>query len=405
MSQKKVVPGIGSTLGNIRVLDLSRNLAGPYCTMILGDLGAEIIKIEQPQHGDDTRKWAPPMWNGESTTFLSANRNKKSLAVDLNIPEGVEIVRDLACRADILVESFRPGSLDKRVLGYEDLKKENEGLIYCSISAYGSTGPLRNEPGYDPILQASTGIMDMTGEPDQPPVRLPIAVNDMGAGMWAAIGVLSALITRQLTGKGCRVETSLFETAAWWMNYHVTGYLATGVSPVRCGTGTPFIAPYEVYPASDEGLLVCVGNDNLFQKLTEVLQIPELATDERFETNPMRVRNKVELRKLIIEKFQTRSAAEWEGLLKARSIPCNRIQTVADLVQEEQFHSLGLLAAFPHPLIPGLRLIDLPVSIGGTRTAQHYPPPLLGEHTDEILADLGYSEDDVMSLHERKIIT
>jgi len=405
MSQKKEVPGKSSTLGNFLVLDLSRNLAGPYCTMILGDLGAEIIKIEQPQHGDDTRKWAPPMWNGESTTFLSANRNKKSLALDLNAPEGVAIVRSLACRADILVESFRPGSLDKRGLGYEDLKKENEGLIYCSISAYGNTGPLRNNPGYDPIMQASTGIMDMTGEPDQPPVRLPIAVNDLGAGMWAAIGVLSALITRQLSGKGCRVETSLFETAAWWMNYHVTGYLATGISPVRCGTGTPFIAPYEVFPASDEGLLVCVGNDNLFQKFIEVIQIPGLATDERFVTNPMRVKNRVELRKLIIEKFQTRTAAEWEDLLKDRSIPCNRIQTVADLVQEEQLHALGLLADFPHPLIPGLRLIDLPVSINGTRSAKHNPPPLLGEHTNDVLAELGYSEDDVTTLRKRKIIT
>jgi crotonobetainyl-CoA:carnitine CoA-transferase CaiB-like acyl-CoA transferase len=396
--------GIETSLRDIRVLDLTRNLAGPYCTMILGDIGADVIKIEYPQHGDDTRKWTPPTWNGESTTFLSANRNKKSLAVDINTPEGVEIAHSLACRADILVESFRPGSLDKRGLGYENLNKENEGLIYCSISAYGNTGPLCNEPGYDPILQASTGIMDMTGEPDQAPVRLPIAVNDLGAGMWATFGILSALIKRQLSGRGCRVDTSLFETAAWWMNYHVTGYMATGVVPVRCGTGTPFIAPYEVYPASDEGLLVCAGNDNLFQKFVEVLQIPELATDERFGTNTMRVKNKVELRKQITENFQTRTAAEWEDLLKARSIPCSRIQSVANLVQEEQLHALGLLAAFPHPLIPDLRLIDLPVSIDGTRSVQHNPPPLLGEHTDAILAELGYSEDEVAILRERKII-
>ena len=404
MPQKKEVPGKSPILGNIRVLDLSRNLAGPYCTMILGDMGAEIIKIEQPQHGDDTRNWAPPTWNGESTTFLSANRNKKSLAVDLNTPEGAEIVRSLARRADILVESFRPGSLDKRGLGYEELKKENEGLIYCSISAYGNTGPLRNEPGYDPILQASTGIMDMTGEPDQAPVRLPIAVNDMGSGMWAAIGLLSALMERHKTGHGCRVETSLFETAAWWMNYHVTSYLATGVSPVRCGTGTPWLAPYEAYPASDEGLMVCVGNDNLFQKFMEALQIPELAADERFVTNPLRVKNRAELRKLIAERFQTRTAVEWEGLLKARSIPCSRIKTVADLMQEKQLHALGLLAAFPHPLIPDLRLIDLPVSIDGIRTAQYYPPPLLGEHTDIILAELGYSKNEVATLRGKKII-
>jgi crotonobetainyl-CoA:carnitine CoA-transferase CaiB-like acyl-CoA transferase len=372
--------------------------------MILGDMGADVIKIERSGYGDDTRKWSPPTWNGESTTFLSANRNKRSMTIDLNKPEGVKIIQKLAYQADILVESFRPGSLEKRGLGYEKLKEKNSGLIYCSISAYGNTGPLRNEPGYDPILQASTGIIDMTGDPDQAPVRLPIAVNDMGSGMWAAIGVLSALITRQTSGRGCRVETSLFETASWWMNYHITSYLATGVTPVRCGTGTPWLAPYEVYPASDEGLLVCAGNDNLFQKFVEVLQLPALAKDEQFATNPMRVKNRDELRRRILERFQTRTAAEWEGLLKAQSIPCSRIQNVADLVKEEQLHALGLMTAYPHPMIPDLRLIDSPVSINGVRTAQQNPPPLLGEHTDAILAELGYSDEAVTKLRQRKII-
>ncbi len=389
---------------DLRVLDLTRNLAGPYCTMILGDMGADVIKVERPRYGDDTRKWSPPTWNGESTTFLSANRNKRSLAIDLNTPEGIKIIQKLAYRADVLVESFRPGSLEKRGLGYEKLKEKNPGLIYCSISAYGNTGPLRNEPGYDPILQASTGIIDMTGHPDQAPVRLPIAVNDLGAGMWALIGVQSALIARQNSGQGCRVETSLFETASWWMNYHITSYLATRVPPVRQGTGTPWLAPYEVYPASDEGLLVCAGNDNLFQKFVEELQIPELATDERFATNPMRVENRDVLRQIIIDRFQTRTAAEWESLLKARAIPCSRVQTVADLAQEEQLHALGLLTNFPHPLIPDLHLIDSPMSIDGVRSTQQNPPPLLGEHTDAILAELGYSEEDIKTLRERKII-
>lgn len=372
--------------------------------MILGDMGADVIKVERPGYGDDTRNWTPPTWNGESTIFLSANRNKRSMVIDINAPEGVKIIQKLACQTDVLVESFKPGSLEKRGLGYEDLKEKKTGLIYCSISGYGNDGPLRDSPGYDPIMQASTGIMDLTGEPDQDPVRLPIAVNDLGAGLWAVIGIFSALMARQTTGQGCLVETSLFETAAWWMNYHITSFLATGVSPVRCGTGTPFIAPYEVYPASDEGLLICAGNDNLFQIFVEELQIPELATDERFATNPMRVKNREELRRLIIDRFQTRTAAEWEGLLKARSIPCSRIQTVADLVQEEQLHALGLLKAFSHPLIPDLRLIDSPVSIDGIRTAQQKPPPLLGEHTDAILAELGYSEGDITTLRKRKII-
>ena len=396
--------GMGASLRGLRVLDLTRNLAGPYCTMILGDMGADVIKVERPGYGDDTRSWSPPTWHGESTTFLSANRNKRSMAIDINAPEGVKIVQKLALQADILVESFRPGSLEKRGLGYEGLKEKNPGLIYCSISAYGNTGPLRNSPGYDPILQASTGIMDMTGEPDQPPVRLPIAVNDLGSGMWAVMGILSAVIRRQFSGQGCLVETSLFETASWWMNYHITSYLATGESPVRCGTGTPWLAPYEVYPASDEGLLVCAGNDNLFQRFVEELKIPELAADERFATNPMRVQNRAELRRLIIDRFQTRTAVEWEEALQARSIPCSRIHTVADLVQEEQLQALGLLKAFPHPLIPELRLIDSPVSIDGTRASQEIPPPLLGEHTDAILAELGYEKNEIETLREKKVI-
>jgi crotonobetainyl-CoA:carnitine CoA-transferase CaiB-like acyl-CoA transferase len=394
----------GYTLRDIRVIDLTRNLAGPYCTMILGDMGADVIKIERPGFGDDTRNWTPPAWNGESATFLSANRNKRSLAVDLNHPDGVKIVQQLANQADILVESFKPGSLVKRGLGYEDLNKNNPGLIYCSISGYGSYGPFRNSPGYDPIMQASTGIMDMTGEPDQEPVRLPIAVNDMGAGLWAVIGILSALMARQTTGRGSLVETSLFEVASWWMNYHVTGYLATGLTPTRCGTGTPFIAPYEVFPASDEGVLVCVGNDNLFRIFSEELELSGLPSDERFATNPKRVKNRDELRRIIIERFQTRTAVEWEGKLKARSIPCSRILTVADLVQNEQFMALNMLKSTPHSTVPDLQLIDLPVRRNGERSAGSYSPPNLGENTTEILVELGYTEDQIESLRKNKVV-
>jgi crotonobetainyl-CoA:carnitine CoA-transferase CaiB-like acyl-CoA transferase len=391
-------------LQDIRVLDLTRNLAGPYCTMILGDMGAEVIKIEHPQSGDDTRSWAPPTWNGESTAFLSANRNKKSLAVDINTPEGLNIIHRIACQVDILVESFRPGSLAKRGLGYEHVLQENPGIIYCSISAYGGTGPLFTQPGYDPILQASSGIMHMTGEPNQNPVRVPIAINDLGSGLWAVIGILAALVTRQLNGQGSHIETSLFEAAAWWMNYHITGYLATGITPVRCGTGTPFISPYEVFYASDEGLLVCVGNDNLFRKFTQALQMPELSADERFAFNPMRVKYRSELHQIINDRFHMHTAAEWETLLKVQSIPCSRIKTIADLIQEDQMQALGLLKSFPHPLIPDLRLIDLPLSINGVRNVQNVPPPCLGEHTNTVMAELGYSQEEVSLLREKNII-
>ena len=395
---------VGISLQDIRVLDLTRNLAGPYCTQILGDMGADVIKVERLGSGDDTRNWSPPTWNNESTTFLSANRNKRSMAIDLNAPEGIKIIQKLAYQVDILVESFKPGSLDKRGLGYEELKEKNPGLVYCSISAYGNIGPLRDEPGYDPILQASTGIIDMTGEPDQAPVRLPIAINDLGAGMWAVIGIQSALIAKQESGLGCHVQTSLFETAAWWMNYHIASYLATGISPVRCGTGTPWLAPYEVFQAADEGLMVCAGNDNLFHKFVDVLKLPALATDERFVSNPLRVKNRAALRELILNRFKDHTAEEWEVLLKAQSVPCSRVQTVADLAQEEQLDALGIMTEYPHPLISNLRLVNSPVSLNGTRAAQHIPPPLLGEHTDTILAELGYSASEIMKLRERKIV-
>jgi crotonobetainyl-CoA:carnitine CoA-transferase CaiB-like acyl-CoA transferase len=396
--------GIGELLKDILVMDLTRNLAGPYCTMILGDMGANVIKIERPGSGDDTRTWIPPTMSGESTTFLSANRNKRSLVVNMNLPEGLKIINKLAIQADVLVESFKPGSLGKRGLGYSDLKEKNPKLIYCSISGYGYAGPLKDSPGYDPIMQASTGIMDLTGEPDNEPVRLPIAVNDMGAGMWAVIGILSGLMTRQTTGQGCHVETSLFETAAWWMNYHITSYLATGNAPVRCGTGTPFITPYEVFPSSDEGLLVCVGNDNLFQRFTEALGIPEIAEDERFATNPMRVQNRQELRRIIIERFKTRTASEWEDSFNDRSIPCSRILSVADLLQNEQFQALNLMKLYPHPTISDLRLIDLPVSQNKQRAVYHYSPPLLGEQTHQILKEIGYSESEIVTLRNNDVV-
>ena len=253
-------------------------------------------------------------------------------------------------------------------------------------------------------MQASTGIMDMTGEPDQEAVRLPIAVNDLGAGLWAVIGILSALMTRQETGHGSLVETSLFETAAWWMNYHISSYLASGISPVRCGTGTPFIAPYEVFPASDEGLLVCVGNDNLFQSFVEELGIPQLAEDEKFATNPMRVVNRRELRQLIIEQFKKHTAADWEVRLQARAIPCSRILTVADLVHNEQLQALDLLTPSSHSIVPELRLVDLPVSRNKGRAAHQNSPPLLGEHNKEILQELGFGEAEINELCDTGII-
>ena len=255
---------LSEVLQGITVLDLSRNLAGPYCTMLLGDLGADVIKVESPGSGDDTRSWRPPAWNAQSATFLACNRNKRSITIDLDVPAGQQLVRRLATGAHVMVSSFRPGSLSKRGLDFESLREANEGLVYCSITAYGSKGPKKDAPGYDAVLQAETGMMSMNGHPDQTPARLGIAAIDLGTGMWAAVGIQAALRNQAETGAGALVEVSLYETAAWLLSYHLQGYLATGESPQRQGNEAPFVAPYEVFATADGDLMVTAGNDRLF---------------------------------------------------------------------------------------------------------------------------------------------
>ena len=381
-------PQLSHALSGVRVVDLTRNLAGPFCTMLLADLGADVIKIERPGHGDDTRGWQPPSWNGESATFLSANRNKRSIVVDLDQREGQDLVRRLIRGSDVLVESFRPGSLRERGLDAEALREADPRLICCSVTAYGDRGPKSRRPGYDPVLQADTGIMDLTGYPDGPAARVGIGAIDLGTALWASIGIQAALMQREATGAGAYVQTSLFETAAWWMSYHLVGYLATGRPPGRQGTGTPFIAPYETFPTADGDLLVAAANDGLFAALVAELGVPDLGGDARFATNPDRVRHRGELRALLAPAFLLRTATEWEQRLAKRGIPCSRVRTVADLAADPQLDALGMLVPYPHPTVPELRLVPTPVSLDGQRGATRNPPPRLGEHTDAVLDEL-----------------
>lgn len=397
-------PPLSESLAGLRVVDLTRNLAGPYCTMILADLGADVVKIESTTGGDDSRSWQPPGWNGESATFLSANRNKRSLAVDLDTGAGQKLVRKLAGSADVVVESFRPGSLRARDLDYESLRDLNPAIIYCSITGYGNRGPKAGRPGYDPVVQADTGIMELTGYPAEPPARLGIGAVDLGTALWATIGIQAAIANRARHGAGALIEASLFETSAWWLSYHLIGYLGSGRIPQRQGTGTPFIAPYEVFATAEGDLFVGAGNDQLFQSLSSEIGIPELRDDPRYSSNEARVTNKASLRAIIQRALLSHTAAEWEKRLSGRSVPCSTVRTVADLAADPQLEALELLTPFPHPRINDLRLIDLPVSTGERRGAHRYPPPMLGEHTDQILAELGIDDTRICELREEGVI-
>jgi crotonobetainyl-CoA:carnitine CoA-transferase CaiB-like acyl-CoA transferase len=387
-------------LSGIRVVDLTRNFAGPFCTQTLGDLGAEVIKVEQPGRGDDSRAWIPPAWGEESASFLSSNRNKRSIAVDLDQPEGASIVRALVDRADVLVESFKPGSLDKRGLGWDELRTANDRLIYVSISAFGQEGPLRDRPGYDPVLQAYTGIMNLTGERDGPPVRLGVGALDLGAAMWATVGIFAALRDRDATGRGSRVETSLLDTATHWLSYHLVGYLGTGVDPTRQGTTTGFIAPYEAFPTADGDIFVATPNDNLYRAFMRALDLPDLVDDPRFATNTLRVKNRDALRVHITERMATRTALEWEPIFEAAAIPCSRVRTVAELAADAQLEAADLVHPLPHAKVPDLRVVDLPFRLDGERSSQWLPPPLLGEHTDEVLTELGHDAAAIARLRD-----
>lgn len=377
------------TFDGLVVVDLTRNLAGPFCTMVLGDLGADVIKVERPGSGDDTRSWAPPTWNEVSTVFLSANRNKRSICIDLDAPDGTELIRSLAQRADVIVDSFRPGALERRGLSYESLRAANPRLISCSISAFGSRGPLRNLPGYDPVVQAYAGLMDITGSADGPPARIGVGLIDLGAAMWAAIGILTALAEREHSGAGTHVDTSLFETALWWLNYHFIGYLGGGEVPRRRGTETPMIAPYEVFATADADLFVAAPNDAIFRRLLAVLDLRDLVADAGFATNAERVAHRQQLHKIIEEQLVSRPSDHWLEALEAAGIPCSKVRSVAELAGDPQLEALSMLTAVPHPAVPDLQLLDLPVSLGGRRASRLRPPPALGEHTDEILASLG----------------
>ena len=371
-------------LADITVIELGHSVAAPYAGEILADLGATVIKVEKRDGGDDARQWAPPFWHGVSAIFQSLNRNKLSVTVDLrDTNERASLVRLIEERADVLIQNLRPGMVVELGLDAATLRGRNRRLIYCGIGAFGRTGPLARRPGYDPLMQAFGGLMSVTGEAGEPPVRVGTSIIDMGAGLWSAIGILSALHHRTLTGEGTTVDTSLYETALAWMSYHAANYQASGEVPKRHGSGTFGIVPYRGYATRDGYLLIGAGNDKLFRKLATALGHPAWADEERFLDNPRRVQNRVALDALIEEVTRSNTSAAWQAVLEAAGVPSAPMQNVDEVVAHPQTKALGMLQESPDGR---LTIMGLPLSFDGERPPFRRAAPQLGEHSDELLA-------------------
>lgn len=387
-------------LQGIKVLDLSQNIAGPFCTQLLGDFGAEVVKIERPGSGDDARQWTPPAWAGVSTSFLAVNRNKKSVAIDISRDQGRALVRRLAQRADVLVHSTRPGSLEAKGLGYEDLKAANARLVYCAISAFGDTGPLARAPGYDPLLQAYTGIMSVTGHPDRPPARAGVSLVDMGTGLWAFAGILAALYRRQETGQGGRVAASLLETGVNWMALFLTHYMGAGVVGQRLGDVTPMTSPYETFRTLDKPVLIAAANDTLFATVCRALGVSEAAADPRFNSNAQRVINRPALHALLEARTSELSADECVRRLREAGAPCSKIQSVDEVYADPQVNHMAMIRPLPGAELPDFKAVDIAVGLDGEKATLAAAPPALGAHTDEVLREAGYSGAQIDALRE-----
>ena len=392
-----------AALENIKVVDLTRTLAGPFCTMMLGDMGADVVKIEEPERGDETRSWTP-FWNGESTQFLSFNRNKRSLSVNLKEEEGLELVLSLAADADVMIESFRAGALERMGLGYEAVKAVNPDIIYCSISGYGRSGPMADKPGYDLIIQAYSGLMHLTGEPDGSPLRVGFSLVDLFTGMMAYGSIVTALYNRDKTGEGQWIEAALLDGQVATMSYHATGFIGTGVEPHRLGSGHPSLVPYQSFPASDGFFILGCANDGLWGRLCQAMERPDLLEDPRFKTNTDRVAHRPECIETLSEIFSAKTVSDWVNIISDAGVPCGPINRVSDVVKDPQVLARDMIANLPHPNVPDLRVPNSPLKLTETPASLRMAPPLLGQHNAEILGELGYTSEQVKKLQEQGVI-
>ncbi|MGK2285921.1 CaiB/BaiF CoA transferase family protein [Pedomonas sp. V897] len=402
---------VAGALAGIRVLDLSRVLAGPWAGQIFADLGADVIKVERPGAGDDTRGWGPPFLKDkdgnptrESAYYLCANRGKRSLALDITRPEGQEIVRRLAARSDVVLENFKTGGLAKYGLDYESLRTINPRLIYCSITGFGQTGPNAGRPGYDFLIQGMAGLMSVTGTPESGPTKVGVAVTDLTTGLYSVIAILAALQARHRTGEGQHIDMALFDVQLGWMANQATNYLVGGIVPGLMGNAHPNIVPYQDFPTQDGRIIVAVGNDEQFRRFAAILGRSEWGQDERFADNRARVANRAELVALIEAELRRAPSAHWLAALDKAGIPCGAVQSVAQAFESEQARARGLTVALEHPLAGTVKTVANPIKLSGTPIEYGSAPPMVGQHSRAVLTELGLGEDDIRALAEAGVV-
>ena len=391
-------------LDGLTILDFTRVLAGPYCTMQLADLGARVIKIEQPGRGDDTRAWGPPFVGGESAYFLSINRNKESVALDLKHSRARGILDALVARADVVVENFRPGTMERLGLGYDTLAAAHSRIVYCSISGFGQTGPRRAEAGYDAMMQAEAGLMSITGPADGPPFRLGVAIGDIATGMFAVQGILAALYARERSQRGQRVDIAMLDAVTALLTYQASIAFATGDTPSRMGNRHPSIAPYDTFTAADGEFVLSVGNDDQFRRLAGILRRPELGIDPQYASNADRVRHYDALRDTLSRLFSAWARADLLAALTAAGVPCSAVRSVTEALQDPQLSAREMIVPLEHVSAGGIRVLGSPLKLSETPASVRTPPPALGQHTDAVLREIGLSDSDIASLRAARAI-
>ena len=392
-------------LDGVRVLDLTRALAGPFCTLMLGDYGADVIKIELPGTGDDTRTWGPPFIGEESAYFLSINRNKRSLTLNFKEPQAVEIFLKLVEDTDVIVENFTPGVMERLGLGYETIKAANPKIVYCSISGFGQTGPYQKRPAYDQIMQGVSGLMSITGDPEGEPEKIGIAVTDIGAGMWAAFAVLAALHHRQKNGEGQYIDLAMLDAQVAWLTYQAAFFFATNTPPKRLGKAHPTLVPYQAFMAQDGKYFnVAVGSERLWERFCQGIKREDLKDNPDYATNGDRVRNRTKIVPLLQEFFLKRPSLEWVEDLQAANVPAGPINDLADVFSDPQVLHRQMLLEMPHPTLGSIKQTGLPLKFSLTPGGLDRHPPLLGEHNQEILQGLGYSAAQIEEMAEHSVI-